>query len=442
MGDIETSGAFPVSRLPMKVQSIINDFNQENGFPTAYFSSAVLFAVSVAIGSTVKLAFPYVGDVYGNVCMAIVGRRGTNKSAPVLEAIKPLLMIDHQYVKAYSAAYKEYERQRAKGECPDPPISSRVMVQDITTEMLLEKLDENPRGLGLYVDELASWISGFDRYRKSSSSVDEPLFLSFYNCSPITVDRKSKKGAISLALPYLSIIGSIQPEVLDSVISRNRIQNGFFDRLLITTEEEYEFYEWKLEEDLPTDVRSRWEYMLVKIFNLSLHFSDSAEKPTIIPTDKAKQWIITWRNMQEERNLQNGNPNQIALFKKTQMYGLRLALLLNILYYASGEIDDPLKLDFQVAVNATIIADWFYQNSLAFLDDNKSSEYDGLSPKESAFVSALPLFFSTKDAIQIGDKFGMKQRTVNKFLSDKNGIATERLTHGQYHRIDLTLPNV
>lgn len=423
----------PLEYFPFKIQEIVQDLKAGRNFPVPYVLASMLYATSVAIGSTVKLDFPtFDKGMYANIYIALVGDRGTNKSAPLLEILSPLLELDAQYIKQYN---DEIEKLEEKGNVNfKRPKVRRIIVSDITTETLCQKLEDNPRGLGLWVDELKAWIGGFDKYRKVSGGVDESFFISMYNRAPIVVERKTSSKIICVSNPYLSIIGSIQPCVLNRAITQERLDNGFLDRILLAIYEEDSIFLWGKNHVNKSCGLEIWRGILIQLYNLSLKIEK--DNPDAVQTMKcdndAEEYITGWRDGKQLELSQNETSDIKALFSKSQVYCLKIMILLNLLRYASGEIENPMFIDHNTAIRSAAITDWFFNNSKDFIMDKADLTF---TENQLNFIKSLPERFTTADAVNIGAKFSMKERSVKSFLRTKNGIKFRKASHGVYYKI-------
>lgn len=141
----------------------------------------------------------------------------------------------------YEVESKKWQKQLKKSDfiSPDEPIKPEPLnritycVSDVTVEALAPLFSENPRGFLLHRDEIAGWISDFDKYKSSGGGSDEQHFLSMYNASTIQVHRKGTQKDIFVPQTALSITGGIQPGILKRVMSEKQKQSGFLARFLL-----------------------------------------------------------------------------------------------------------------------------------------------------------------------------------------------------------------
>jgi putative DNA primase/helicase len=105
-----------------------------------------------------------------------------------------------------------------------------VVVDDVTVERLADILDENPRGVTSAQDELSGWVLSMNQYKAGGKGADRQFWLRVWSNAPVKVDRKSRKVPALIAEPWVSVVGSIQPEILPELhIGRN---DGMLDRFL------------------------------------------------------------------------------------------------------------------------------------------------------------------------------------------------------------------
>ena len=151
--------------------------------------------------------------------MAISGRAGTNKSAPLSWALKPITLQDQKSHKIHLEKLKYYEaaKEMSKKEREESgideiekPIVRKYLLSDFTPEALTQVHKGNLRGIGVYSDELAGWFKNFNRYSKGS---EQQFWLSVWSGKAINIDRKGGEP-IYIASPHIPVIGTIQTALL------------------------------------------------------------------------------------------------------------------------------------------------------------------------------------------------------------------------------------
>jgi hypothetical protein len=98
----------------------------------------------------------------------------------------------------------------------------RVVADDTTIEALAGILESNPRGVLVARDELAGWVRAMDQY-KGGKGADRQIWLSLWSNAPISVDRKGSPEPVIVESPWVSVTGSIQPEILPDLSVAGRM---------------------------------------------------------------------------------------------------------------------------------------------------------------------------------------------------------------------------
>lgn len=272
--DTKTSPiVFPVEVFPLAVQQIITDTNKSLNFPIDFIGASILYAVSIAIGNTHKVEIKKGWQENAVLYLALVGQAGTNKSHPLSFAMRPLELRDNRNHEKYLKKKQEYEavvglskkekEQQGYTEIVKP-VWEQLLVSDFTPEALAEVHKFNKRGIGVNVDELASWFKNFNRYNKGS---EEEFWLSNWSGKPIKINRKTT-DPINIPLPFISVGGTIQPFVLNE-LAQNRTQNGFLDRILFVFPDNLKKEYWNNNELNPVISRN-WENIITNLLSLNV----------------------------------------------------------------------------------------------------------------------------------------------------------------------------
>jgi len=227
--------------------------------PRDYVACALLAAVAGLVGNT-RWARAWEGwDEPAILWFGLVGAPSSGKSPaadPVLAAINAIekelafgfdeTLRDWQSkleeAKARKTAWQDEVKQAVKGGMPPPqmpesavepeqPPLPRIIVRDATQEAIGALLRDAPRGLLFHRDELAGFLTSFDRYIAGG---ERAFYIEAFGGRPYTIDRV-KNGGRPIKIPHLSIsiLGGIQPERLDSILFGGE-DDGLAARFLLT----------------------------------------------------------------------------------------------------------------------------------------------------------------------------------------------------------------
>lgn len=231
--DLPTPGlpySFPVSALPAKFRQIVTDLSQGLNFPPDYTAAAMLAAVAAAMRKKWRLQVIPGWVEYSNIYLALVGDPRAGKTHPLRWIFRPLQEMDTTAFEAFEAERLIWEglpedEKRGKPE----PFPVACLVEDTTVESLQDVLKENPLGLTLQTDELAAWFNSFTRYSRGGN--DKAFWLKVFNNLGATITRKTARK--KLPEIFLSVVGTIQPEVLAECVEALKLEaDGLLQRML------------------------------------------------------------------------------------------------------------------------------------------------------------------------------------------------------------------
>lgn len=209
MPSLSISGAFA---------DVADTYSEALDCPIDYVMGAQLAAVSAALGTKLHIKGRY--DNWPCLWIALVGRSGSNKSAPVERILRPLREADA--LAAQAAGNDEAPAENLR----------RIFIGDSTHTALREALRDNPQGLLLYRDELTGFLTELGN---ESSSVAISELLTMYNQGQLVVDRHRQPPFV-VPRPYLTILGGIQPRLLpDTFGNPSLADSGFTQRFLFVT---------------------------------------------------------------------------------------------------------------------------------------------------------------------------------------------------------------
>lgn len=215
--------AFPLHVFPPELRHYVETAADHAGAPVDYVGSGVLAVLGSAVGTTRRLQLKPGWVVLPSLWMLLVGKSGRAKTPAFKRVVEPVAAEDsrlqrqnREQMRAWKANKKNTLKSGEKtlGESAAPkPIQHRVMVQNATTEALMEVQNDNPRGVLSATDELSGWAGSFNQY-KGGKGDDRQAWLSFWSSTPAKIDRKGLDEPLDVQEPFVSVFGGIQPSVL------------------------------------------------------------------------------------------------------------------------------------------------------------------------------------------------------------------------------------
>lgn len=426
---------FPISVMPKRIQQIVISLNETLNFPPDFTAASMLYAASVCNGLAVKVKFQNGWYDIGAIYIALVGKAGTIKTHPLNFALKPIKNKDSEAYNDYSAKKIEYDfnKSLSKKEREELLLSEDEMqlpkwdqhlVSDFTPEALIDVMAHNKRGLGVYVDELASWFKNFNRYNKGS---EEQFWLSVWSGNSITLNRKTSMN-MHISEPFISVIGTIQDSVL-SEMAENRIENGFMDRILYAFPDDQDKKAWNSKE-LDEAIFSEWDKILSKLLKL-----DSEAGLVLEFEAEAKSRLMEWQ--QDVTDFLNMPENDVlrSVYAKLETYAIRFSLLLELLYFACNE--SKLKSISLRSVEASLeLIQYFSKTAMkAHSALSNSDPISKLPLMKQRVFNALPEEFKTSEGYKIAFQNEMSNRSFDNYLKDEKLFT--KLKKGVYKKVIL-----
>ncbi len=337
----------------------------------------VLVAAGAAIGTTRQVMAKQDHGEYPILWGVIVAKTGCRKSPALDKALDPIREIEDQWVAEDDPRQERYKTEllvykkdlkawEKDGGIADPPNEPsvlpvrRLVVSDITVEALAPKLLDNPRGLRMAKDELAGWFESFGRY-SSNRSGDKEQWLEMYGGRRITVDRKSKETPpIRVPRAAVSVCGTIQPSVLERMLTDENRENGFAARFLFAYPPDwiagYSDYE------IPSKVKKEFRATFERL--TQFRHKDGTREPQKIPLSPEAK--AAYRCFMEYTQLimQKMDPDADdlrAAWEKLRGCVLRMALIIHCLRDAEQDctLKDSWSIDVESFNAARSLVEWF-----------------------------------------------------------------------------------
>ena len=194
-----------------------------------------LLTVFLAVASSLVPHKLSLGDDYtipGILWLGLMGDSGTGKSPVINTFTKPLSKFQREAYERYELAMEAYRQALGDKEIenkPSPPNRRFYYLQDFTWEAISTALKARNHCL-IYSDELAGFVLGQNQY-KARGGNDRQRWLTAYDGGAIDVLRTTRNLHIPDA--SLSVLGGIQPSILQQLIGRDGATiDGFWARFL------------------------------------------------------------------------------------------------------------------------------------------------------------------------------------------------------------------
>lgn len=244
---------FPIQLLPTSLQDFVLAASEALYCDPAFIAVPALVTVGAAIGNSRTVAVKESWQEPSVFWAAIVADSSSLKSPSMDIAVAPLWALQRGMSLEYEEALRYWtkaksewtdERYRKRkgddanfpiGREPEKPNPAKLLVNDITIERLAQVLWQNPQGVCLCRDELAGWFASFGRYSDGKGpGADLPVWLEIFRAKPILIDRKTGDPP-SLYIPRAacSVVGTIQPGILQRTLSDDFFDSGLASRLLL-----------------------------------------------------------------------------------------------------------------------------------------------------------------------------------------------------------------
>jgi len=320
---------------------------------------------------------------------AVVARSGQLKTPAQNVILEPLVKLEIEESQKYQTQLEQYEiklanwkkNKNAKAEDkPKPPSRKRYLTKDATIESLERIHSENPRGVLVHRDEIAEDFKADNAYRNGKGG-DKEKKLDQFNGSPLIIDRKERE--IALERSAISRTGSIQWEVLQSLMGDGYDENGTFARWLFCAAESPLRFINLLEDDLDTGIDDL-------LTNLYKRLEKMPEADYLLSLG-AKEIFQCWQHELVHRELEETHPGLQVIYPKIEAYTARFALWLHVVNAALAETTpDPTISDRTMSAAVKLAQYYLSQSELVLAANSPQSGLTGVLLKIQKYAQGRP----------------------------------------------------
>lgn len=332
--------------------------------PDEYAAAYMLAAAATAAGADVSASVQPGWYVRCNAFIAVVGHKGSGKSTLADKCFAPLVHREEELRDAmarpapacgadgcddddeeeggYDDGYGDDEededdfceassRCRDVAEQPDPC----VVVNDCTGPALLQLLEHNRRQLLVNTDELAG------QFARSNGGSDRAMWCELYDGRRRRRERASTSArSATLATPYVTLIGSIQPDLL-KVIYNSRGDDGLLDRVLLVGDGVMHEAGWPRDADDPI-LNTAWSAAMSRLLRIEDYAADAIGQQvesrfTPAALEVCKGLLERLNNLSVVLDVPHA---QRGIVKKLVQHAVKLSLLHRCLRWAAGEFGE------------------------------------------------------------------------------------------------------
>ena len=407
--------------------------------------ASLIAAASTAIGNAVNIRIRGGWVSSPILYMILIGRPGMGKTPPLDFAFRPIRKLDAKVIKQFKIDMENYnsilESQKGKKDerpsLPPKPILKRTIISDFTPEALIRALNDNPRGVTVYVDEIMGMFNAVNQYSKGQ--LIEQLLTAFSG-KPLDVSRCSMPIPIHIERPFINIVGTMQTTRVHELVDKGYKDNGLLDRIIFVYPSSQEISDWPIDEDFTASSFEKysalWEDVINRICEICFitdENNDYALQNVLNFSPEAGTYFTNWCNGLIHKVNQIKDDGLVdSRIMKIPMIAARLALVFQILRWACGEVHKDF-VDIDSIKSAIRLSSYFedcYSNIQRFM------LMESIEPQKKELLDNVPALFSTTEAIQAGKEVGLSERSVMYMLVNlTTSKIIRKIKRGEYEKL-------
>ena len=423
---------FPIEVFPQEIQAYMILCQKTLDSSIDYMGCSFLWVLSIITGNAIKCQVKTGWIEHSTVWFSVVGKAGIGKTPSIANIIYPLQKVNSREQKKYikhNEKYQEYmaldKKDRINTEAIKKPRKTQFIANDITLEALVDLHEENKNAIGLFKDELAGWFKDMNKYRAGS---DLEFWLSTWSGKSVFLNRKTAKSSF-VESPLISVLGGIQPGVLDSFYTEENKDNGFIDRMLLCFPdllvEEYN------ENELNPGILTWYSDYVIAFYDgiksKVLKFNNDDEIDPIIAkfsTDAKKEWKRIFNDITGQQNSDEENEYMKSMLPKQKSYIPRFALLINTLdWYNSNGYSDLDIISKESILAAEKLSKYFIAMSkkikINSAEVNDIKKYIRNNDSKTSYEKFKELYAINPEInkSELAEKLGISRKTLYQYIA-------------------------
>jgi len=409
---------------------------------TDAIKATFLAALGILIGRSAQISLGMGWVEPAVMWMMLVAESGTMKT-PTQALISDVLFdIQFGYKKEWMFNKDDWEQKakqakQAKEQLDTPePKMRQLIVSDTTIEALGQIHTDNPRGIGVYVDEMDAFYARHNQYKSGGKGDEEQKWLSLSSGGAIKVDRLSR--SLFLRHTAVSMFGTIQPDTIATHLRNSKKNSSGMNARwnYCAPEMPLSLYDPKIDsaerDSAIADLKSHFKKLFANILSISPRLLDEETGECIpwtygLSAETQHYFQSEWRNeivLQQARETHSG---MRAVLAKQRGYAGRNALAIHIEHYCSGLNDDqdanpPKTISKGVVQRGVAVAQYFIAQAYNLYG------VAGLESEDKKETDWTPILLRLKEAsISLEDENG------NGWISPRAARHKTRLIKSSEH---------
>jgi hypothetical protein len=386
--EIEKAPPFPIDFLPGRLADFVSDVTHRMQCPMDIVGIPLIIAAATAIGKGFRLAPKAKDDWTERACLwgGLILPIGSMKSPGFAKALRPLRELQSDFHRLHEREVAEYEEKLElaeyaetawKADCrkaqkdglsmpekpeaaqlPQVPKLTRLLVGDVTQEALVDLINESPRGLLQFRDEMSAWFDSFNQYRPGA---DRQFYLECHAGGPFIKDRRLE--SISIDHLYLNICGGIQPDIVRKALAGGDLDGMTARFSLLVWPDPHKTFEYV--EDPPNAAAQNTTTEVIKdLYRLDPKGFFGSRAPYKVREfrfdDPAQRIFTTWYTKHEiaVRNDEDAVGLK-AQFRKYSGLFARLAIVHHLIRYTLKDTTSAVEVDKKTALAVQAFIDHY-----------------------------------------------------------------------------------
>lgn len=437
---------FPWHTLPDRLAVCLQDLAADMAVDPVMCAVISLGVISTAIGSSItKIESKEGYSSNFSIWQIIIADSGEKKTPVFNMLMKPVFKLQKERIDKFNQQQAQLAQQQTQQQiqpsqytqpAPSPtqqqqgpalpsqstPNKSKQNIKqakaeslftgDTTIEGLLEMLNDNQRGILIFVDEIAGLILSFNKYRGGKGG-DREQYLSLWSSTPIKVDRVGKN--LYVDKPFVSILGGLQPEKATRIFGGDSFDDGLITRFL--------FY------NSDTSFRPlshhKWDFKNQELWNNLINklYSNPIDSNSLIMDADAVNTFIDFSN--SNGKLKQYVPRMFKVFlPKAENYVLRLSGILHAVEYSLAGQVPPHVVSNSTVGKAIQLAEFFLSQARKVVELYGPS-LKKLNQNQKAIFNALLNLYKVNNSIffavsEIMDEFNRIVHPEGQVKTDKS----------------------